>query len=173
VDKALLVRDRGTVAQRHLAELLLEKPGDFVIVERGIVRSFVLACPDGCGEVLTINLDPRTDKAWRFYKKRNQVSLFPSVWRDTGCESHFIVWHQKILWCGFPDRHSIGLSSDELALRKRVTAACTDTWQHFTQLAEQLDEVPWDINQVCIAMARTGILIQGTQKLGGYFRLNR
>ena len=96
------VRMLGEAQHRDEAEARLEQPGDAMIVRRGVLRSLVMRCPDGCGETLAINLDPRMAKAWRFYERRGQATLFPSVWRDSGCESHFIVWRGKILWCGLP-----------------------------------------------------------------------
>lgn len=166
------IRDRGTVANRYAADSLLERPGDFVLVHRGIPRSCVLLCPDGCGDKLTINLDPRTDKAWRFYRKRNQVSVFPSVWRDTGCMSHFILWNHSIVWCDDDDADRDVTVEDELTLRQRVLSLCTHEWQHFTELAERLDEVPWDVHRACRDLAlRQHALLEGVNKLRGSFKL--
>jgi hypothetical protein len=172
VNKATRVRDRGVVTNRHAADPLLERPGDFVIVDRGIPRSLVLSCPDGCGEVLTINLDPRTDKAWRYYRKRNQLSLFPSVWRDTGCQSHFIVWHHTIIWCGTGYRDDDVEIVEESDMRRRILSRCTYEWQHFTQIAETIDEVPWDVNRLCSELAHGHkVLEEGGKKRQGFFRL--
>lgn len=170
--RAARIRDRGTVTHRHMADALLERPGDVVVVERGVLRSFVMSCPDGCGETLTINLDPRTDKAWRYYKRRNQISIFPSVWRDTGCKSHFIVWNHTIVWCGpYEDEQVVDVENED-ELRRRVLDACTRDWQHYTELAEQLDEVPWDVSRACGYLSRRAkVLEEGTEKLRGSFRL--
>lgn len=170
--KSLRIRDRGVVMNRHAADAMLERPGDFVLVYRGVARSFVMLCPDGCGEKLTINLDPRTDKAWRFYRKRNQISVFPSVWRDTGCKSHFIIWNHSIVLCNSAGDDEHVTVEDEVALRERVLALCTHDWQHFAELAEQLQEVPWDVHRVCRDLVfKSGALIQGKNELRGSFRL--
>jgi len=172
MSKASRIRDRGTVSHRHEADALMERAGDFVLVSRGVLRSLVMRCPDGCGDTLTINLDARTDKAWRFYRKRNQVSVFPSVWRDTGCGSHFILWNHTVVWCDvrWGDREVV--VEDEVKLRGKVLSACNDEWQHFTQLAEMLDEVPWDVNWACSYLAqRAGALVEGKDKLRGFFKL--
>ncbi|MGY6174304.1 DUF6527 family protein [Paraburkholderia strydomiana] len=150
-----------------------KRPGDFVVVSRGIYRSVVMSCPDGCGDVLTINLDPRTDKAWRYYRKRNQLSLFPSVWRDTGCQSHFIVWHHTIIWCEDNYRNEDVVIDSELDMRQRILSTCTYEWQHFTQIAEAIDEVPWDVNRICHQLARSLKLLEdGGKKRLGFFRLS-
>lgn len=49
---------RGQVEYRDEATSLVTEPGDLVLVVRGRPRSVVIGCPDGCGEVLTVNLDP-------------------------------------------------------------------------------------------------------------------
>lgn len=173
MSKAKRIRDRGRVQRRHEADPLLEKAGDMVLVDRGgVLRSFVIRCPDDCGDLLTINLDPRTDKAWRHYKKRNQISVFPSVWRDTGCGSHFIIWNHVIVWCDdkWGDRDVV--VEEEAQLRDRALAVCTLDWQHFTTIADKLDEVPWDVNRACGYLARhRGLLDEGKEKLRGSYRL--
>jgi hypothetical protein len=131
-----------------------------------------MACPDGCGDTLTINLDPRTAKAWRFYRKRNQVSIYPSVWRDTGCLSHFIVWNHQIMWCGNREEDSDIAPEEPEALGERILALSTREWQHYTELAERLDEVPWDVIRLCREMTHPpGILVEREGKSRGYFRL--
>ncbi|MEK6805728.1 MAG: DUF6527 family protein [Pseudomonadota bacterium] len=132
----------------------------------------VLKCPDGCGETLTINLDPRAAKAWRFYRRRNQVSIFPSIWRDTGCRSHFIIWHHVIDWCDWGDSVDDVEIEDERELLDRALAICTHEWQHFTNLAEKLDAIPWDVNRVCRSLVNDdGVLEQGIGENLGFFRL--
>lgn len=169
--RARRVRDRGTVARRHEADALLEQTGDCVLVRRDSLRSFVMVCPDGCGDTLTINLDPRTAKAWRFYRKRNQISLFPSVWRDTGCGSHFIVWNHTIVWCGPNVDDKEAITDDVLSLRQRVLRVVSYDWQHFTELAEKIEEVPWDVYRVCKDLARkSGPLTEGTNRFEGFFK---
>jgi hypothetical protein len=66
------------------------------IVERSVPRWAVFRCPCGCGELLTINLDPRTGPHWRLLRSRSRVSLSPSVWRTSGCHSHFILWKNRV-----------------------------------------------------------------------------
>lgn len=170
--RAKRVRDRGSVTYRHAADALLDCPGDIVLVERVVPRSLVMACPDGCGDVLTINLDLRTDKAWRYYKRRNQLSVFPSVWRDTGCFSHFIIWNHWIVWCDWKYDDRDVIVEEEAKLFKRVLSLCTHEWQHFADLAEQLDEVPWDVNRACRYLANQRcLLIEGAKEREGQFKL--
>jgi hypothetical protein len=111
-------------------------------------------------------------KAWRFYRKRKQVSVFPSVWRDTGCGSHFIIWNHNIVWCDDVRGDRDVVVEDEAELQARILPLCTGEWQHFTQLAERLAEVPWDVNRACLDLVhRDSVLVEGTDKLRGFFKL--
>lgn len=51
----------------------------------------------------------------------------------------------------------------------RVYAACTDQWKDFAGIAEELDEVPWDVNRECHALAALGKLEEGNSALRGCF----
>ena len=103
---------KAELASRAGASDLLHEPGDAVLITRGEPRWLLLRCPSGCGEDIPINLDERAGKAWRLYRgPKAEVTLFPSVWRDTGCECHFVIWRDRILVFG-PGRVS-GVSPRE------------------------------------------------------------
>jgi len=49
-----------------------------------------------------------------------QLTLFPSVWRDTGCQSHFNIWRDRILIFGIGEhgrRDPIRYDVDSLSER--------------------------------------------------------
>lgn len=96
---ARMLRYVGEAEYRDAAEPLLAAAGDAALVRRGLPRSLLIACPDGCGETLVINLDRRAGKAWRIDTRGEGLTLYPSVWREGGCGSHFIVWRGRIIWC--------------------------------------------------------------------------
>lgn len=168
-----LLRIRATVTGRAEASSLLKFPGDAVLVERGRPRLLVLSCPCGCGEEVPINLDSRAGPAWHYYTRpKYGVSLFPSVWRDTGCRSHFIVWRDHI-WLFGPtedtfeeDRSSLdGTSTVEAVLEQ-----LPESFVAFASIAEQLDAVPWDVLAICRRLVRRGLAIEGKGKQRGHFR---
>ena len=72
---------------------LARYPRHVVIVERndGTPKMAVFQCPDGCGEILRINVSHESGTAgWRIRQDVNsRVSLYPSIWRTTGCNAHF------------------------------------------------------------------------------------
>ena len=151
---ARTLRFRGSVENRHEANSLLERPGDSVTVVRGRPRSFVMACPDGCGTVLTVNLDPRAGKAWRLYA-RDRMSLYPSVWRNGGCGAHFVVWKDRILWCdGNDDQHYSPRYDPEL--ETAVLARLDGNARSANEIADELNEIPWEVDRVLKLLRRTG-----------------
>jgi len=69
------------------------KPGVLVLVMPGDrPKSLKFLCPCGCGEVISVNLMREAANAWYIWYEENRgLSLWPSVWLDVGCKSHFIL----------------------------------------------------------------------------------
>lgn len=128
-----------------------QQSGDAVLVVRGIVRSLILNCPCGCGQYLTINLDSRVGPAWRIYLRKNALTLFPSYWRDSHCESHFILWGNRIYWC---DRDDWLRDEVSAGLRQSVLETLPDEFTRYEIVAEKIGEIPWDVLEACRALAR-------------------
>lgn len=80
------------VEDQRAANQVIVSPDVIAIVQRGRPRWIKFQCPCGCGDVISINLDPRVGEYWRLYLKGKKVGIAPSVWRDSGCGSHFILW---------------------------------------------------------------------------------
>lgn len=166
---------RGTVGSRGDASAYLKSAGDAVLVQRERPRLLVISCPCGCGEEFPINLDPRSGPAWRLYGSGQRgLSLFPSVWRESGCKSHYIIWRNKILlFGGNEEEFDSGWAGDE---RKRLAKAVVE-WlpatglMHFAKVAERLNEVPWDVLQACRDLVRMGRAREGVGKERGHFGL--
>ncbi len=56
-------------------------------------------CPCGCQNLIQLNLLKDAAPCWGFkVNKKNKINIYPSVWRTTGCESHFFVRKGKIDW---------------------------------------------------------------------------
>ena len=144
---------RGQVAGHSAAVALLRQPGDVAIDERGVPRSLVMKCPDSCGEILTINLDRRSGKAWRIDRRAGKLTLYPSVWREEGCQSHFIMWRDCILWCDSHDTPS--WRDDALVAEVRIQLR-PDDYQHYEAVAERLSAVPWEVLWACQSLVRDG-----------------
>lgn len=154
--RARRLRLVGTVEHRHEADDLLAEAGDAVLVERGCLRSMAMACPDGCGAVLTVNLDGRAGPAWRIWREPRGLTLFPSVWRDAGCEAHFIVWRDHLIWC---DR---GWSADEPDNDVRVDPLVLGhldptTFRSADEIAEVIGEIPWEVRRAADRLVARGL----------------
>jgi hypothetical protein len=162
---ARLIRLLGESEYRDHGEALLQAPGDAVLVRRGALRSMLMRCPDDCGETLVVNLDPRAGKAWRFHMRGGNVSLFPSVWRDGGCCSHFVVWRDIILWC---DRYEDGNMEPpyDATLETRILGALQKgRLRSAEDVAAELDEPPWDVVRAGRVLISRGLVMSGAPKL--------
>jgi hypothetical protein len=89
------------------AALAAVKPGVIAVIMPGSKpKSLKLFCPCGCGEMLSINLMPQVAKAWRLWGNAGLgLSLWPSVWLDLGCKSHFILHNNtaRLLYGKMPE----------------------------------------------------------------------
>lgn len=151
----------------------LQRAGDAVLIQRGQPRWLLLRCPCGCGEDIPVNIDPRAGKAWRLYHDKNGLSLFPSVWRDTGCESHFIVLRSQIYLFGGDDDESADRGADLDA--QRLDARVLNAWPaaefiHFVVVADLLAEIPWDVADSCRRLVRAGFMLEGQGQQRGMFK---
>jgi len=159
----------GIVQTRTEASTIVRAAGDAAVVVRARPRLLVLGCPCGCGEVLPINLDPRAGPAWRLYRGPGGASLYPSVWRDSGCESHFIIWRDEISLFGRYAWEEAELRESEEPLREAILAGLSDQLVPFGALADALDAVPWDVLTICRRLVRDGLAREGTGKQRGSF----
>ena len=169
----LQVRLRHTVSSRSEASTYLKSPGDAVLVERGRPRFLLLCCPCGCGEQFPINLDVRAGPAWRLYRVGlGGLSLYPSVWRESGCKSHYIIWRDKILLFGHNEE-----DFDTVPPQDEITRLIDAVYKQlpptglipFAELAESLNAVPWDVLTACRRLARLGQAWEGKGKQRGSF----
>jgi hypothetical protein len=170
----LRLRWLGTVGSRSDAGPLLRAAGDAVLVERGRPRLLLLMCPCGCGEILPVNLDERSGPAWRLYRGERGLSLYPSVWRESGCESHFVIWRDDIFLFGRyrGEDGDLDQETQEAQLREAVLERLTPTdLTPYLEIADALDAVPWDVHSTCRMLVRDGLAREGTGSRRGHFGL--
>ena len=89
------------VENHSKASEALKKKDALVVVQRGRPRWLKMRCPCGCGEIISLNLDRAAGENWHLVMQDGKLGLFPSVWRDSGCQSHFILWRNVAYFCGF------------------------------------------------------------------------
>jgi hypothetical protein len=146
------------------ADAVLTHAGEAALVSRGRDRLLVMRCPCGCGEDIIVNLDRHAGPAWALYRRPHGTSLFPSVWRDSGCGSHFIVWNDRILLFADPWPWADGEREREWdrEVDERVLAAVRDHGGAvaFRDVADRLEEVPWSVLAACRRLIVSGRLAE-------------
>lgn len=168
---------RGTVSSRSDTLGMLGVAGDVVLVERGRPRLIVLMCPCGCGEELTINLDPQAGPAWRLYRRDRSLTLFPSVWRETGCESHFIIWKDQVYLFGLMDNDEEDGEQDgpwfenaTINPEAVLDALSLERLESVAMIADRLEALPWEVLVVCRRLKTEGRALEGIRNQRGHFR---
>ena len=161
---------KGTIESRTKSRDLLQEPGDFVIVKRGIPRLVILCCPCGCGDDLLINLDKRSGPAWRLYSKNGKYTLFPSYWRDTKCKSHFIIWNNRIYWCysnyEYDQDWTVGEEVEIIVLEMLKQ----DEFKSYLEIADESGLLPWETLQACEQLSKRGLCIPKNGRPHEYFK---
>ncbi|QED38957.1 hypothetical protein FK178_15075 [Antarcticibacterium arcticum] len=57
-------------------------------------------CPCGCRRVISLSLQQNHKPHWKIIvSESGKPSLFPSVWQNQGCKSHFWIEDGEIRWC--------------------------------------------------------------------------
>ena len=161
---------KGMVATHSEAVAKVTEPGDVAVVKRGTLRSVVMRCPDGCGDAITLNLDPRTDKAWRLYHSRRGLTLFPSVWRDTGCKSHFILWDDVLYWVDVYEIDEEALPAEKELEDRVLSVLKPDVLTDFVVLADSLGAIPWAVLEACRRLVKSGHAVAGEGVLRTSFK---
>jgi hypothetical protein len=86
------------IFSRELPEIVNEKTF-YIIGNPSEPWLLAFKCPCGCQEIIQLNLLRDATPCWKYkltFHKRLNIS--PSIWRTTGCKSHFIVHKSKIDW---------------------------------------------------------------------------
>ena len=96
-------RTRVRLYRPERVDDLPDRPNPFVVYVAGEGENAWAAgmvCPCGCREVIELNLLQQVRPRWQVTENANgTVSLDPSVWRNSGCRSHFILSDGAIRWC--------------------------------------------------------------------------
>lgn len=69
---------------------LVGEPGDYWMA--------CMRCPCGCGETISVSMTKNAKPRWGFEGSLERPSLHPSIWRKTGCKSHFFLRNGQIVW---------------------------------------------------------------------------
>lgn len=76
----------------------------FVAREHGVDWEAGMICPCGCGDRLAVVLLKGVKPRWDVHiSSKGHPSLHPSIWRSSGCRSHFWLRDGRIIWCSEGD----------------------------------------------------------------------
>jgi hypothetical protein len=71
------------------------------VVHQGIDYWALFRCPCTCGEVISLPLQSSHRPHWQIKRTASgRPTLYPSVWRNKGCKSHFWIEEGFVVWCG-------------------------------------------------------------------------
>lgn len=72
----------------------------FFVASCGKPKWSLFKCPCGCGDVITLTLLSIHQPHWCLTPtSADRPTLYPSVWRDRGCMSHFWLRDGRVYWC--------------------------------------------------------------------------
>lgn len=79
----------------------LVEEGKFIVVIYKEKHHWALfRCPCGCGHVISLSLQKIHRPNWSAKKSKNgRPTLYPSVWQNQGCLSHFWIEDGVVFWC--------------------------------------------------------------------------
>lgn len=92
---------RSSVYRYQICDDLPMHLKDRTVYVQGVVKPWLasLLCPCGCGEVLHMNLISTRRPVWSIQFLPNElISFQPSLWKKTGCKSHFFLKRGKVYW---------------------------------------------------------------------------
>lgn len=78
----------------------LEKAKVYLAGEGDNFWAAAMICPCGCSDVIELNLLRQARPCWSVQEHNDgTITLVPSVWRQKGCRSHFLLRRGRIDWC--------------------------------------------------------------------------
>ncbi len=89
-------------------QIVNKTPGNAAIKENEFIAVIhentpfwaMFKCPCGCGTVISLSLQRTHKPSWVVEKsKYGRPTLYPSVWQNKGCCSHFWIKDGRVHWC--------------------------------------------------------------------------
>jgi Family of unknown function (DUF6527) len=97
---AWVVPTYRTITVQENLPAKLKRRAIYVVEEDGFKEQAAMLCPCGCRCVLHMNLLPDERPWWKLTEHADgTASLFPSVWRQKDCSSHFWFRNGRVVWC--------------------------------------------------------------------------
>ena len=77
----------------------LERDKIYAVGEGPHLWHISMLCPCGCDVRISLNALADDSPQWSLEEREGVPSIEPSIWRRTGCRSHFFVRAGHIEWC--------------------------------------------------------------------------
>jgi hypothetical protein len=76
------------------------KDDTIYIIQDGLKpESLAFKCPCGCNSNIILNLLEDASPRWRYEILSNDsLNIYPSIWRKSGCKSHFFIVESIVKW---------------------------------------------------------------------------
>jgi len=92
----LLVKRQPTLPERVPSD-----QGQLVLIESSEVKKWAcISCPGGCGETISLSLNPNQRPRWTvlvdFWQR---PTIYPSVHQKNECGCHFWIKKGQVHWC--------------------------------------------------------------------------
>lgn len=71
----------------------------YVVGDPGHYWLAVMKCPCGCDSDIHLPLSGDDGPRWSVDGAKDRPTLRPSVFRTTGCRSHFVLRRGRVVWC--------------------------------------------------------------------------
>lgn len=70
------------------------------VVYNDVPRWAIFKCPCTCGNVISLPLQASHSPRWKVTQSQaGRPTLYPSVWQNKGCMSHFWIEEGRVFWC--------------------------------------------------------------------------
>ena len=104
---------------------VLEPETVYLVGEDSLPWCAALLCPCGCGSTIQVSLVAGDRPSWRAIRHfSGSVTLLPSIWRSSGCRSHFFVRRGRIVWSA-PETSSWSPPQDSKGSLTQTDGACS------------------------------------------------
>src|SRR6266498_3435559 len=67
----------------------------YIVTNEAIPDTLIFKCPCGCNADIYLNLLEDVRPRWKYIITKQKITVSPSVWRITGCRSHFFIKKSK------------------------------------------------------------------------------
>ena len=92
--------EKLTVVNRTPSNDTVDSEAFITVVYEGRPIWALFRCPCGCGTVISLSLQKVHNPNWTVEKtSTGRPTIYPSVWQNKGCYSHFWIRDGRVYWC--------------------------------------------------------------------------